>query len=455
MKTLLELQDDRNDVVRASGFIVEKVEKDDDRAFTAEEQTELAGLQKDIARLDVDIAARTLKDQVSNTVKVQMKGIAADPVVSAGAPNLDGSPPDATWNVRSYGQRYGKLKAFTGPDAERKAYGSGQFLRAALFSHPGADRWCRDNGVDWRAMSIGVNTAGGFLVPEDFGTAIIDLRETYGKFRTECTTWPMTRDMQTVPRRAGGVTATATGEGAALTESDASFNQVTLTAHKIGVLTRINSELADDAIINMADWMAKEFAYAFAKWEDDAGFKGDGTPTYHSIRGATIKLNDTSLAGGYEAVATIDKFSEVTNDDLCSLMGTLPEYAHDGAKWYCSQACADVVFQRLAAAGGGNTMITLAGKLERAYLGYPIMTSASLPTSLGSLDAAVMFLFGNLGLAATLGDRREITIGLSGDRYFEYDQIGIRGTARLDINVHDIGDTTTAGPLVAYIGNVA
>jgi hypothetical protein len=35
-------------------------------------------------------------------------------------------------------------------------------------------------------------------------------------------------------------------------------------------------------------------------------------------------------------------------------------------------------------------------------------------------------------------------------RYFETDQIGIKGTERVAINVHDIGNTTTAGPIVGF-----
>jgi HK97 family phage major capsid protein len=64
-------------------------------------------------------------------------------------------------------------------------------------------------------------------------------------------------------------------------------------------------------------------------------------------------------------------------------------------------------------------------------------------------------MFGDLSLAATLGDRRQITVGLSQDRYFVEDQIGIKATQRYDINVHDLGDTSDAGPLVALYGNIA
>jgi hypothetical protein len=34
-------------------------------------------------------------------------------------------------------------------------------------------------------------------------------------------------------------------------------------------------------------------------------------------------------------------------------------------------------------------------------------------------------------------------------RYFEFDQIGLRATERLDIVVHEVGTASAAGPIVA------
>jgi hypothetical protein len=51
--------------------------------------------------------------------------------------------------------------------------------------------------------------------------------------------------------------------------------------------------------------------------------------------------------------------------------------------------------------------------------------------------------------AADFGDRRQTTISISDQRYWDADQVGIRGTERFDINNHDVGDGTNAGPVVA------
>jgi HK97 family phage major capsid protein len=64
----------------------------------------------------------------------------------------------------------------------------------------------------------------------------------------------------------------------------------------------------------------------------------------------------------------------------------------------------------------------------------------------------MMILFGDLAKAAAMGERRQVTIKRSDERYFDQDQIGLLGTERVDINNHDLGDNTTAGPMVGLVG---
>jgi HK97 family phage major capsid protein len=58
-----------------------------------------------------------------------------------------------------------------------------------------------------------------------------------------------------------------------------------------------------------------------------------------------------------------------------------------------------------------------------------------------------MMAFGDMSMAATLGDRREIKLKFSTERFADTDQIGVFGTERVDIVCHDLGDNTTAGPI--------
>jgi HK97 family phage major capsid protein len=351
--------------------------------------------------------------------------------------------------------RFGELRAFKGPKAEANAYLSGRWLMATIMKDAPSRQWCRDHSVEMRVQTEGVNTAGGFVVPSVMERAIIDLREEYGSARQNLRVHPMSSDHSYIPRRSGGITAYFIGETDAITASDKSWNQVELTAKKLGALTRMSSELSEDAVINMADDLAVEMAYAFAQKEDECFIDGDGTSTYGGMIGIRVKMIDGSHAGSYvSAITPGDQFSEIDAGDLVSVMAALPKYARANAKWHCSPYAKTQVFDRLALALGGMTAAMIAAGAANKYSGYPIEEWAAMPTSNTAIPSEIMLIFGDMRMAATLGDRRGIVIKTSEDRYLEYDQIAIQATERFCVNSHDIGGAaaTSRGPVVGLYG---
>ena len=348
--------------------------------------------------------------------------------------------------------RFGKLKAFTGPKAEANAYKSGRWLMATVMGDADSRQYCRDNGIEIRVQSEGVNTAGGYVVPDVMERAIIDLRETYGMFRANCRIHPMSSDHTNIPRRAGGVTAYFVGENTEITESEKSWNQVELTAKKLAALTRMSSELSEDAIINIADDLANEMAWAFAKKEDECGLDGDGTSTYGGMLGIRTRFVDgTHTAGQTAGVSPFTTWAGGTlAAELTPLMALCPAYALPRAKWYISSPGKMGLLDAVALAAGGNTAQNIAAGTQPMFGGYPIVVAPAMPAA--PTNATVAVLFGDLSMAATLGDRRGIVVSVSTERYFENDQIGIKATERFCIVNHDIGDNSDAGPVVALVG---
>jgi HK97 family phage major capsid protein len=86
------------------------------------------------------------------------------------------------------------------------------------------------------------------------------------------------------------------------------------------------------------------------------------------------------------------------------------------------------------------------------YLGFPVEITPSLPTTSGDLSDQAMLLFGDIALAASFGNRRGMAVARSTEYKFAEDQIAIKATERFDINIHDIGTTAVAGPVVALMG---
>lgn len=342
-----------------------------------------------------------------------------------------------------------------GDQAEQMAYRSGMWARAVLFGDATAARWCNDNGLNLRVMTEGVGSGGGFLVPDELESAVIDLRAQYGVARRICRMVPMGSAAVSVPKRSSGTTAYFAGETAETTASDMAWGQVELVAKELSALTRISMSLAEDAVIDIAAWLADEQAYAFAVKEDNCFVIGDGTATYGGMRGLVTLFEDGNhTAGQYTAAGNTDTFSEIIASEVAGLMSKLPSYARTGARWLASPVADALVFGRLMAAGGGNTIQTLQGQvLETLYLGYPRTLCEPMPgNTTTDYTGDVMLAFGNFAQGALFGERRGVTVQVLRERYAEFRQIGVLATERIDINLHGLGDASTAGPIVALIG---
>lgn len=443
MDKIQELREKLGEVVDSMRAMLDKA--DDDKRDLSEDETKSYD----------ELTAKT------ETIKASIKREEALQSLQAPlprkAPATDPLSPAPAAIVSHY--RHGKLKAFKGKDAEKKAYNAGMWIQAALFGGEKATQYCKDNGLKIQGAAGGdVNTKGGFLVPDEFDSTIIDLREEYGTARQHCKVVPMAGGTKTMPRRTGGLTAYFVDENpsSAITESDKSWDNISLTAKKLAVLTRMSNEINEDSIISMADDLAREIAYAFAVKEDSCLWDGDGTSTYGGIHGVRPKIIDGNHAAAAVDVATAthNLFTEIDASDIAKLMAGLPKYALRTARFYCSQVCFSLVFERLVQGAGGNTINDLAAGATLRYMGYPVVIDQTLPAGAATdYDSVAMFFFGDLSMAATLGNRRGTTVAISSDRYFDTDQIGIRGTERFDIVVHELGDGTTAGPIVGMIGS--
>ena len=354
---------------------------------------------------------------------------------------------------------YGRIKNFKSDnngDAVEKALRFGHWLLASRGIRKSLN-FCESNGIEVKAHTEGVNSAGGYLVPEEFENELISLREEYGVFRQNARVRPMQSDTLRIPRRSATLTASFVGEsaGSSSNESTMTFESVLLVAKKAMVLTTISSELEEDAFINVADDVAGEIAYAFAKKEDECGFLGDGTSTYGGITGLVNAVGSAGVISSDEASAdTIAAHqTAATTEFFTRAMGQLPAYADTpNAKWYMHKTMWNALgLNRALNTGGTDARMFTSEKIGPSLFGYPVVFSQVLP-AFGTLTDTFRFgYFGDLSLAASFGDRRQTSVQISDSALnaFEQDEIAIRGTERFDINIHDAGDSSEAGPIIA------
>jgi HK97 family phage major capsid protein len=432
---------------------VETLPDDEKFEFTGKEIRTLLAEQGEAVKNEVEAATRTI---VEEAMRKQAGTVIPGAVteVPAGAEGTRAVPMKITLPPNVV--RYGSVRNFKGEDADLKAYRFGMWNIAAAVGADFAKRYCEENGLEIRAHQEKANEKGGFLVPTEFGNDLIDLREAYGVFRRNTRVMPMASDSRTDPRRTGGLSAYWEGESDAGTESTKNWDRVGLTAKKKMVLAKYSTELNEDAVISIGDDLSGEIAYAFELANDQAGFIGDGTSTYGKIVGVTEALkNKYGTGGGVGLVlGSGNAYSELVLADFSSVVAALPDFAdaRGNAKWYCSRSFFFNVMQKLALAAGGTTAGDIINGIRtRQFMGYAVETTQVMPKA--AANSQVPCFFGDLWLASRLGDRRMMTIRFSEHalQAFENDEIVIRGTERLDINVHDVGNATDAGPVVGLI----
>ena len=344
-------------------------------------------------------------------------------------------------------------------ESPEMAHRCGQWLKAHFGDH-NARQWCSDQlGAEYRDMGGQVNSLGGNLVFEQFADTIIRLVETFGVAPTAFQNVTMVSDTLLVPKRLTGVTGYWIGENTTITTSDPTATMVQLVAKKLAIATKVSNELLADNSISVAQWLAQEYATEMAARIDDAAFNGTGASAYGGIRGL-VQIDDGTHTASIQSAATGNtSVAALDIDDYVACLAKLPRFAIGTSAWYMHPGVYHNSVQRMmlssgtagsgtiGALSGGNTAANLAQGTPNTFLGLPVvwvlkMTAA--PTT-GTIAAYV----GDLSLAGIMAMKSDMQVASSTDRYFEADQTAFRAIQRLDINVHSLGSTTEAGPVVA------
>ena len=373
---------------------------------------------------------KALADEVAKAVKLELSNKAA------------AHPITTRKEITVENKVYSRIKNFKTND---EAFRFGSWALGCI-GYKKSAQWCADNGIVTKIANLeGNNLAGGFLVPEEFENAIITLREQFGVIRNHARVVPMSSDIKRMPRRSTNLSASFVGEASTASQSNETFDQINLVAKKSMVLTKFSSELSEDAVINFADDLAGEMAYAQAKLEDQCAFIGDSTSTYGGITGLANAVGSAGVS-----TATSNAFTAITLAQIQAAFALLPQYADNAnAKIFCHKAVWNSVFLRLAyLSGGNNATDLLTGSGQLSFAGYPVVLCQAMNSTTG--NGAVAFHFGDMSQAVYFGDRRQTAVDFSNSALtsFETDMLCYRATTRWDLVCANVGDSSTAGSIV-------
>lgn len=410
----------------------------ENREPTAEEQArfdEIAGTETQAGLISKIRSQIERKEKLDADVAAVMARKEAQAVAVA--------PKASAIKIPAKARATGKIAGFKN---EEDAYVSGQYVMANLFGNKKAKAWCKDHGVKATMVTYD-NISSGFLVPEAMESAVIELRQQYGVFRREAQNITMPTPKWKVPKQTNEVTGYWMAEGSTITSSDLKHTMIELDAKKLAATVQITSELNDDAVIAVAEMVSRSVAHTFSKMEDEAGFLGDGTSTYGGIMGLESALGSASVV----TATSNQTFGALTFGNFESMVGKRKVWqGQSNPKWYISQAgWAASMLRLMDAAGGNNIPVLQNGAQMRMFLGYEVVLSDVLEKALTGTTTKRACYFGDLAQTAILGTRRGISLAVDNSLGFLSDTIYLRATQRVDINVHDRGDSNESGGFIA------
>ena len=266
-------------------------------------------------------------------------------------------------------------------------------------------------------LSTDVDANGGYLVPIEFEKTIVESLEEENVMRKLCKVIK-TDSERKIPVAAAHTVAKWTAENAAYTESNPTFDQKTIDAYKLTDLIKISTELLEDSMFPIEDYIAKEFAYAFGVAEEQAFCVGTGSgqPT-----GLFTK-------NGGEVGVTAASATAITADEIINLIYSLKAPYRKNAKFLMNDATVSAL--RKLKDNNGQYLwqpSVQAGQPDR-LLGYEIYTSPYVPTLAAGAYAIAFGDFHNYWIA----DRTGRTMQRLNELYSTTGQVGFVGTERVD-----------------------
>jgi len=338
-------------------------------------------------------------------------------------------------------QHVGRVRGFASAD---DAEVCGRWIRGFLLNRTEDRAWYERN-VEERALSSNDNAKGAVFIPETFAASVIRLVDQYTAIPQQANVIPMSSNTLYIPRRTGGNTAYFVNDNTETTASDMATDNVLLSTKDCRVATRVPNSLIEDSVIDLAGLVAQEFALALSRKIDDAGFAGDGTSTHGGIRGIQWRFENETLAGENDSGES--SLSALTIDDFVETVGKLPSYARPTAAWYVTPQVYSTCMLPLMLEKGLSAAEIAGGVSEGRFLGYPVYFNNSMRTA--PTSDQVIALFGDMKMSTHFGLRSQIAVRASTDRYIEFDQTYFVASVRFDVVTSDLGDATTAGPVVS------
>lgn len=278
----------------------------------------------------------------------------------------------------------------------------------------------RGNIVEVRnALSVGEDTEGGYLVPDEFERTLVQALEEENIFRQLARTIRTSSGDRKIPVVASKGNASWIDEEGLYPESDDVFGQVTIGAYKVGTMIRVSEELMNDSVFDLQSYITREFARRIGAKEEEAFFTGNGSGKPLGV------LADN---GGAEVGVTANSATAITSDELIDLFYSLKSPYRKNAVWVLNDATIKAIRKLKDNNGQYLWQPSLVAGTPDTLLGRPIKTSAFMPSIAAGNKTVAFGDFSHYWIA----DRQGRSFKRLNELYAANGQIGFLGSQRVD-----------------------
>jgi HK97 family phage major capsid protein len=269
------------------------------------------------------------------------------------------------------------------------------------------------------ALQIGSQEAGGFLVPDEYVRTLVEGLAEENMFRKLSHIIQTSSGDKKIPVVASKGTAAWVDEAAQIPESDDSFGQVTLGAHKLATMIRVSEELLNDSVFNVEAYITKEFTRRIGAKEEEAFFVGDGvgkpTGLLHATNGAQIGNTTSSQTA-------------ITWDDVIELFYSLAAPYRTKAVFITNDATVKILRKLKDSTGNYLWTPSIKEGTPDTILNRPLYTSVYMPiTGAGTKP----ILYGDLS-HYWVADRQGRVFKRLNELFASTGQVGYLATQRVD-----------------------
>lgn len=266
------------------------------------------------------------------------------------------------------------------------------------------------------ALQIGTDSEGGYLVPDEYESTLIEKLHDENIIRQYATVIKSSNGDKKIPVVAGYGEATWTDEEAAYTESDDSFGVITLGAHKLTSIIKVSEELLNDSAFDLEQYISKEFVRRMAAAEENAFINGTGT-------GRPTGILQTAETGKTTAAA-----AAITADEVIDLYHSLRSPYRKNAVFIANDSTVKAIRQLKDSNGMYMWQPGLKEGQPDTLIGNRIISSAYMP-EIGAGKKPI--LFGDISYY-WIADRQGRTFQRLNELYAETGQVGFRTFQRVD-----------------------